>query len=63
MKKYFSNANILKKSTQGAGEHSKHASVQKVDGTVWTSLTVLSTYLSQIWNHQIGRRKKSYAKE
>jgi len=34
MKKYFSNANILKKSTQGAGEHSKHASVQKVDGTV-----------------------------
>ena len=51
MKKYFSNANMLKNSTQGAGEYRKHAAVQKVGGTVRTSLTALSTYLSQIWNH------------
>jgi hypothetical protein len=34
MKKYISNANMMKKSTQGAGEYSKHAVVQKVEGTV-----------------------------
>lgn len=34
MKKYFSNACMLKKSTQGAGEYSKHAVVQYVEGTL-----------------------------
>ena len=34
MKKYFSNASMLKKSTQGAGEYSKHAVVQNVEETL-----------------------------
>jgi len=39
---------MLKKSTQDAGEYSKHAAVQKVEGNVQTNLTALSTHLSQI---------------
>jgi hypothetical protein len=46
--KYFSNANMSKKSTQGAGEYSERAVVQKVEGTAGYSLTAFSTYLSQI---------------
>jgi hypothetical protein len=51
---------MLKKSTQGAGEYSKHAVVQNVERTVWTSLTALSTYLSQseTITHQMEEEKK-----